>query len=190
MRKKDDKKKEALFEATIKLVNQIGFASISISRIANLANVSPATIYVFFKNKEDLLISTYVEIKLKLCEALIEDFDDKLPIRDIIKNVWFRLYKFISNNMKYYAFLEQFANSPYISLVEIRTMEKEFSPIITIFEKGIEQKIIKNVDHSFLIAFMFNSISCIVKSHFYHGFELNKEDLEIAFNMAWDAIRL
>ena len=50
MRTKDDQKKEALFKATIKLVNEIGFASSSVSKIAKEANVSPSTIYVFFKN--------------------------------------------------------------------------------------------------------------------------------------------
>ena len=83
MRTKDDQKKEALFKATVKLVNEIGFASSSVSKIAKEANVSPSTIYVFFKNKDDLLVSTYVEIKRNMADALLADFDDKLPIRDI-----------------------------------------------------------------------------------------------------------
>ena len=37
MRTKDDEKKEALFEATVKLVNEIGFASSSVSKIAGEA---------------------------------------------------------------------------------------------------------------------------------------------------------
>ena len=71
MRVKDEIKQEALFEATIKVVNQIGFASSSVSKIAKEAGVSPATIYIYHKNKEDLLISSYVEIKKKLGQALL-----------------------------------------------------------------------------------------------------------------------
>ncbi len=54
MRTKDDFKQEALFQATIKLVNDIGFVSSSVAKIAKEADVSPATIYVYHKNKEDL----------------------------------------------------------------------------------------------------------------------------------------
>jgi len=42
VRAKDEIKQEALFEATIKVVNQIGFASSSVSKIAREAGISPA----------------------------------------------------------------------------------------------------------------------------------------------------
>lgn len=62
MRNKDELKQEAIIQATIKLVNKIGFVSSSVAKISKEANVSPATIYIYYKNKEDLLVSTYVEI--------------------------------------------------------------------------------------------------------------------------------
>ena len=143
MRTKDDKKKEALFKATVKLVNEIGFASSSVSRIAKEAKVSPSTIYVYFKNKEDLLVSTYIEIKRNLSAALLSDFDDRLPIRDIVKTAWFGVFKYVSENLDDYEYLEQFANSPYIALIDRETLEKEYIPIVNILRKGTEQKIIK-----------------------------------------------
>ena len=190
MRTKDDQKKEALFKATVKLVNEIGFASSSVSKIAKEANVSPSTIYVFFKNKEDLLVSTYVEIKHNLSAALLDGFDDKLPIRDIIKGVWFKIFKYISNNLEDYDYLEQFANSPYSSLVDRETLEKEYMPLINVLQKGIEQKIIKNVDMNILAAFMFNPISRLANPRLCRGLEMDDENLEMAFTIAWDAIRL
>ena len=61
MRMKDDEKKEALFEATVKLVNEIGFVSSSVSRIAKEAKVADGTIYLYFNNKFDILISVFEE---------------------------------------------------------------------------------------------------------------------------------
>ncbi|MCK4754383.1 MAG: helix-turn-helix transcriptional regulator, partial [Calditrichia bacterium] len=66
MRVKDEFKQDALFNATVKLVNEIGFVAASVSKIAKEANVSPATIYIYYKNKDDLLVSTYIEIKKKI----------------------------------------------------------------------------------------------------------------------------
>ena len=85
MRYRDEAKQNAVIEATVKLVNQIGFAATSTAKIAKEANVSSATIYIYYKNKEDLLVSTYVDIKKKMGEAFLKDFDDSLPIRDILK---------------------------------------------------------------------------------------------------------
>lgn len=190
MRTQDVKKKEALFKATVKLFNEIGFASSSVSKITKEANVSPSKIYVFFQNKEDLLVSTYMEIKRSLSAALLEDFDDTLPIRDIIKGAWFSVFNFLSGNLDDYEYVEQFANSPYSSPVDRETLEKEYLPFINVLQKGIEQKIIKNVDTNILSAFLFNPISRLANPRLCHGLDMNAENLEFAFTMAWDAIRL
>lgn len=190
MRTKDDQKREALFEATVKLVNEIGFASSSVSKIAKEANVSPSTIYVFFKNKEDLLVSTYMELKRRMSAALLDDFDDSLPIRDIMKGVWLSTFSYISSNPDCYDYLEQFANSPYSSLVDRAAVERHFVPILDVLESGVQQKIIKDVDRHFHAAFMFAPISHLANSRLCHGLEMSAEGLETAFTMAWDAIKL
>ena len=51
MRHKDDSKREAISNAAIELITTIGFANTSMSKIAKAANVSPATIYVYFEKK-------------------------------------------------------------------------------------------------------------------------------------------
>ena len=179
MRTKDDLKEAALFEATVKLVNEIGFASSSVSKIAKEAGVSPATIYVYYKNKEDLLVSTYIDIKLDLSRFLLRNFSDQLPIRDILRNVWFNMFEYISNNLEYFKFVEQFSNSPYSSLVNKQEVEQYFEPIAKVLQTGIEQKII--IYHP--IAFLANPSLCT-------DFELNEDNIETAFTLAWDAIKL
>ncbi|MBW2676833.1 MAG: TetR/AcrR family transcriptional regulator [Deltaproteobacteria bacterium] len=190
MRTKDDEKKEALFEATVKLVNEIGFASSSVSKIAREANVSPATLYVYYKNKEDLLVSTYINIKLKMSAAILENFDPTLPIRDILRNVWFRMFDHISNNLKYHKFVEQFSNSPYSALVDKEAVEKYFDPLISVLQSGIEQKIIKDVNFDILAAFMWYPIAVLANSRLCKNFELNEDNIETSFTLAWDAIKL
>jgi len=190
MRTKDDEKEAALFEATVKLVNEIGFASSSVSKIAREAGVSPATIYVYYKNKEDLLVSTYIEIKLNLSKALLGDFNDRLPIRDILRNVWFNMFEYISNHLEYYKFVEQFSNSPYSSLVDRQEVEQYFVPLVKVLQTGIEQKIIKNVNFDILTAFMYHPITVLANPGLCQDFELTEENIETAFTLAWDAIKL
>jgi AcrR family transcriptional regulator len=190
MRIKDKHKKESLVEATISLVNEIGFVSSSVSKIAKKANVSPATIYIYYKNKEDLLVSTYLDIKIKLGEAAVRNFDETLPIRDILKNVWINLFDFISKNNNYFQFTEQFANSPYAELVNKEEVEKVFEPIYNIIKKGIEQKIIKDVNYDILAAFIFYPIITLANSRLCTQIKLNESTVEKSFGLAWDAIKL
>ncbi len=190
MRIRDNEKQDALFRATVKLVNEIGFAASSVSKIAKEAGVSPATLYVYYKNKEDLLISTYMDIKRNLSHAMLDRFDATRPIRDIFRTVWFSMFEYISRHPDYFQFTEQFAHSPYGLNVEKEEIEKYFEPLIQVLQRGIDEKIIKDVDFDILTAFMFYPIMILANASICTHFELNRDNIDTAFNMAWDAIKL
>lgn len=190
MRIKDLHKQEAIIEATVDLVNEIGFVSSSVSKIAKRAGVSPATIYIYYKNKEDLLVSTYIEIKTKLGDAAIKNIDENKPIRDILKKVWIDMFDFISINKKFFRFTEQFSHSPFSELVKKEEVEKVFEPIYKIVTKGIEQKIIKNVNYDILSAFMFYPIITLANPRICEHIELDNNTIDTSFKLAWDAIKL
>lgn len=190
MRTKDEEKREAIFRAAVKLVNDIGFVSGSVSKIAREANVSPATLYIYYKNKEDLLVSTYVRIKRLMGDILLSDFDETAPIRDTLQRIWFNLFTFTRKNPEYFHFTEQFANSPYSDLVRAEEVEKYFEPLFQTIKRGIEQKIIKNVPRDVLIAFYFRPAVALSNTRLSQDFDVTDRNIETAFNLAWDAIRL
>ena len=190
MRVKDDIKQKALFTATVKLVNETGFASSSVAKIAREAGISPATVYIYYKNKEDLLVSTFIDIKKDLIKALLVDFDDSLPIRDIIKEIWFKMFEYTHQNRANFQFTEQFSNSPYASLVDQRELDEMFMPVVQVVQRGIEQKIIKNVDFYILSAFIYYPIYTLANSRLPHNYQMSAENIDVAFTLAWDAIKL
>lgn len=190
MRIKDLNKQEAIIDATILLVNEIGFVSSSVSKIAKKAGVSPATIYIYYENKEDLLVSTYVDIKKKMSKALLKNLDSSKPIRDLLQIFWKNGFQFVQENRSLYQYSEQFANSPYSDLVNRSEMEKHFEPFMAILQKGIEQKVIKNVPFDILATFLFYPIMIMSNQKMCRALELNEETIETGFSLAWDAIKL
>lgn len=190
MRIKDEYKQDAIIQATVKLVNEIGFVSSSVAKIAQEANVSPATLYIYYKNKEDLLVSTYVEIKQKLSVALLKNFDETKPFRDIFKRFWLNGFEYVSKNREYYKYTEQFSNSPYSELVDHVTVEKHFEPMLKVLQKGIDQKVIKNVPHEMLAAFIFYPMMILSNPKLCKTLELSNDNADQAFILAWDAIKL
>lgn len=190
MRTRDDKKYEALILATVKVVNEIGFAASSVSKIAKEAGVSPATLYVYFKNKEDLLLSTYLEIKQGMGIAMFQGFDEKQPIHDIFYNIWHHAFRYVSANIDEFRYAEQFSNSPLAKDVDQLKIQESFAPLLTVFQTGIEQKILKDVDIEVLAAFMFLPIKVLANPNHCKSFKATDKNIGQAFRMAWDAIKL
>lgn len=190
MRIKDEQKQEAIIQATIKLVNQMGFAATSVAKIAKEANVSPATLYIYYKNKEDLLLSTYTDIKMFLGKSITENVNFEQPIRDILLEIWRKTFKFIKENPEIIQYKEQFANSPYEELVDHRNMEKAFAPVLEVVRKGIEQKIIKNVEFDILATYIFYPAFILTNPKHCKNVEMSETNIDIAFNLSWDAIKL
>ena len=71
MRRKDDEKEKSIKEAVIKLILQEGFHGTSISKIAKMAGVSPATVYIYFENKEIMLQDIYREYSEEIFNYLL-----------------------------------------------------------------------------------------------------------------------
>ncbi len=190
MRVKDDKKQEALFLATIKLVNEIGFAASSVSKIAKEAGVSPATLYVYFKNKEDLIVSTYLEIKRDMSATTLIGLSDSIPVHDALRLVWRNMFAYVAANSEEFQFSEQFSNSPYSQLVDQQEVQKYFEPMVRVIQRGIDHKIIKDVHFDILVAFLFYPIRILANPSHCNTVVLNDENIDTAYRLAWDAIRL
>lgn len=189
MRVKDDFKQQAIIDATISLVNEIGFDSASVAKIAKKAKVSPATIYIYYKNKEDLIVSAYGEVKRKVSLYILRDFNPSLPIRDIFERVWENLFLYVLENTSEFQFKEQFAHSPYIDLVDNDDSDMTFEPLMKVIKRGIAEKIIKNVDHEILNVFIFCPIMILANPRLFKKFHLTDKSLKTAYEMAWDAIK-
>lgn len=91
--KRDKPKYKQIIDAAIVVIAENGYHQAQVSKIAKQANVADGTIYLYFKNKEDILISVFIE-KMGL-------FVDNL--KDIIKNETSsseKLLKMIDNHFR------------------------------------------------------------------------------------------
>lgn len=70
MRLKEGNKEKDIIEASIKVFAENGYHKAKISKIAEVANVAIGSVYVYYKNKEDLLYRIFEN----LWERLFTDF--------------------------------------------------------------------------------------------------------------------
>jgi AcrR family transcriptional regulator len=189
MRHKDDNKNEAIFQATIELLNEVGFSDISMSKIAKRANVSSSTIYVYFENKEDMLRKLYLNVKEKMSLRMAHNLDESTPVRAAYELVMRNLLDFALNNKDYFLFLEQFSTSPLIDKLCLEDTVWMFKPLYAFIERGQKQNLLKKVDTSTLLMFCYFPITQLAKAHFKKESEFNQENLENIIQMSWDAIK-
>ncbi|GEO26017.1 TetR family transcriptional regulator [Alicyclobacillus acidoterrestris] len=190
MRQKDENKREAIFTATLQLLNEIGFADISMSKIARHANVSSSTIYVYFESKEDMFRKLYLNVKEKMSRGMGANLTLSMPVVDAHEQMIRNLVDFVVSNKDYFLFLEQFSSSPMIVRLGLGEEAKQmFHPIYELIERGKREKQLKPIDNSLLLSFIYYPVMSFARSHFYDGTKANDENLNMVIRMSWDAIK-
>lgn len=189
MKNKDENKYESIFNATIQLINEIGLAETSMSKIAKKANVSASTIYVYFENKEDLLNKLYLNVKKKMNAAVFNQSDDFLSLKEAFEDALQKFADFTLMNKDYFLFIEQFHNSPILNKISYDEIVEVTKPIFNFFEKGKNQQIFKQVNTNLLVVFTFQPVVQVLKDHFNGTSVLNQETLNNIIQMSWDAVK-
>jgi AcrR family transcriptional regulator len=189
MRIKDENKEEAIFEATIRLINEIGFANISMSKIAKVAGVSNSTLYVYFNNKEDMFKKVYLGVKKQMLSACKKNISIDEPVRQTIGKICANLLKFAKDHVEYFLFIEQSANSPLIASMPHDEIDSLLSGLLSVFEKGIQEGILKKASPVLLLGFCYYPITQLYKEQCLPGSSLGDMDFELVLQMCWDAIK-
>ena len=188
VRKKDDNKQQAICDAAIELITANGFADNSMSKIAKAANVSPATIYVYFENKEQLLNKIYLFVKQEMSAKLLQGVKPDLSVAEAFKIIWNNFYQYATTNPIRFAFTEQFANSPMVDGICKDESMNYFKPLLDLFMRGKAEQIFKDISLEIFIAFTFSPLTGLIKEHFSGEIVLDEKALETTFEIAWDAV--
>ena len=189
MRYKDDNKNENIFNSAIELVNEIGFAETSMSKIAKKANISPSTIYVYFENKEDMINKLYITVKQKMSQMILRDIKESTPIKAGLEVILKNCITFVVECKEYFLFIEQFENSPLIQKISRKEGVNQFKPMYDLFERGKKEKLLKQVPTNLLVISSYAPIMQIAKDYFNGEAELNDEAIKAIIDMSWDSIR-
>jgi AcrR family transcriptional regulator len=191
MRNKDENKNEAIFRATIQLLNEVGFAEISMSKIAKGANVSPSTIYVYFENKEDMIKKLYLNVKEKLSIAMLHGIDrESSPTKIVFELIMKNLMEYILKNQEDFLFLEQFSNSPLIGRLCSEETMWFFKPHNEIVEKGKKANILKQGASEVLMNYCYFPVTQLAKKYIKENKEFDKNEFDQIVRMSWDAIKV
>mgnify|MGYP003645494495 FL=1 len=183
-------KKKALVKATIQLVNNNGFHATPMSKIAKMANVSPATIYLYFENKQDLLNQTYIEVKAVYTEYAFETYKETMSVEAGFELIWKRIANFKLHECENAMFLAQCDNTPIIDETSRQEGIKHLQPLLDLWTRGKKEGIIKPISEYLLYAYAINPLSFLMMTQNRGAFTLDKSHIDQAYKAAWDSIKI
>ncbi len=155
-------KRNALIKATIELVNNNGFHATPMSKIAKMAKVSPATIYLYFENKQDLVNRTYIEVKEKYTKYAFETYSEEISVEKGFELIWKRIADFKLKDCENAMFLAQCDNTPMIDEQSRQEGIKHLQPLLDLWERGKKDGIIKPISDYLLYAYSINPLSFLM----------------------------
>lgn len=106
---------ERIIGAAVKVFAETGFHGSQVSKIAREAGVADGTIYLYFKSKEDILVSLFRERLGELIGKLKESVADSATAADAIRKIC----------ELHYTELEKNPNLAYVTQIELRQSSLE-----------------------------------------------------------------
>jgi len=189
MKLKDETKRISIVAETIDIVFDKGFAGVKMAELARKVGVSPSTLYVYYKNKEDLIVSIATEIIKNVSQSSNKEVKDGLPYKLKLRSVWFYWLDFGINHSKEMSFLHQVKQSPYYKLIPSEIKDAKAQMANSLLDLGKKEGLIKNVDNEILSAVIGSMMSETIKLILSNKLKLDKKDNDLMFSLMWDAIK-
>lgn len=142
MAKKTGEKYRAIIEAAVKIIAENGYHNSQVSKIAREAGVADGTIYLYFQNKEDVLISLF---RIKMGEFT------NLARKELqeLENPFDRLAQLV---LLHFARLDEDRNLASVLQIQLRqsdqTIRKGIAGIIKEYYNLIEELVIDGLNKS------------------------------------------
>ncbi|MHA1993587.1 MAG: TetR/AcrR family transcriptional regulator [Candidatus Hodarchaeales archaeon] len=187
MRPKDQTKYHAIINSSLELVKDLGFTGISISKIAKQANISPATIYIHFKNKEDLFTKLYTKIRTEMSNGALQGIHEKMDMEQIFKSIWINSFSYNLNHPDYLIYREKFEKTPMMENIKQEDFEL-YIYVENLFQRGIKERIFKDLPIPLLISFAFVPIITLLNFHFEGVINMDENYITEACEIAWNAL--
>lgn len=183
-------KREAILRATMQLITEHGFHATPMSMVAKQAGVAAGTIYHYFSSKEELIMQLYAELKQKMGNAMLQGDEGSGNIRDRFFRFYQNLFVYFTQNPEEFIFLEQYANSPYITQTAQEENQQFYQPVVDFLVQGMELGVLRRMEKELVTALVYGHVVSVAKLHLSGRLEINENRLQQAIQSCWDGVKI
>lgn len=113
MRVRDEAKVQMVKEKVMEMVVSDGLEGFSVNKLAKACKISVATVYIYYKDKDDLITQVALEEARRMTGITLGNFDPSMPFREGLRQQWANRAKYALENPVEITFFEQLRTSTY-----------------------------------------------------------------------------
>ncbi len=176
------------------MIVEEGFDGLSMHKLAKAVGISVSTIYIYFKNREDLLNQLYAEVSAVFATETLRNFDPEMDFEAGLWLQWKNRLKYVARHPMHFHFSEQFRNSPLIHQQIVK--EEVFRNAMRRFVKNaVKKKQLADLPVEVFWALAYGPFYVLVKFHLDNSnmsgkpFSLSEQKLKQAFERVIKALK-
>jgi TetR/AcrR family transcriptional repressor of multidrug resistance operon len=142
MRVRDVDKEKLVIETAIDQIVRDGFQGFSMNKLAKACSISVGTLYIYYKDKDDLIQKIGAIIALKFFTSTVKDFAPEMSFEEGLWRQWENRANFTMKYPKEVAFFEIIKHSPHSEAILDSIKEfADFRKIMSEFiDNGLRKK--------------------------------------------------
>lgn len=176
---------DEIHKAALKVINEQGLSGAPVSRIAREAGVAAGTMYVYYKSKDELLISLYKSILEGLNTSLEDAVEGDLAERPQFYKLWLAAFKYYLKNPEGFLFVRQFSVSPKGVQAAKEKMMKGYEPMVKVIEAGQKKGLLKKMSLPVCVAIVSRIIEATIDIQLSGSFQLSGDLLQDLLDSTW-----
>lgn len=162
MRHRDDQKISRTFEAALQIIGQKGLAGLKMQQLAKQAGMATGTLYVYFKDKNDLLNQMYVHYVKQMQRNIWGELRIDAPFEEKFRQRWYNYLRYVQQFPAEIVFLEQYHRSPFASQDDIAQQGNVLQPLVEIILEGQKAGTLIHLPVNLVLSFICGSVQEMV----------------------------
>jgi len=194
MRTRNIDKEKLVKQKAIELIVKEGLEGFSMNKLAKVCKISVNTLYIYYKDRDDLIIKIACEEGKLLSDTMTSEFDSEAGFEDGLRSQWKSRYKFLINKPLLNSFFDQLQSSTYQQQISEAT--NEYKDKVTRFvQNAINRGEINDLPLEVYWAIAFSPLYTLINFH-HKGkgpagkpFKMNDELLWKTFDLVVKALK-
>lgn len=173
MRPRDENKELLIRQKAMEIIVKHGLDGFSISKLAKAASVSPATIYIYYKDKDDLITKLCLEVAWQMINCSLKDFSPEMDFDIGLRIQWENRMQYFINFPTEMEFIEIMRYTNYYEEVS-RALTTNFGSVLGPFmENSIQKKQLISLPFEVYWSVAFAPLYQLIKYHYQGSSHVN-----------------
>jgi TetR/AcrR family transcriptional repressor of multidrug resistance operon len=173
MRPKNLEKEAAIRTTALRIIAAEGLENLTMQKLAKEAQISPRTIYIKYKDKDDLLIKLFIDEVLGVYErAVLENFSESMELEAGVRRVWLNAFHFFIRHKPAFVLMQYGKSSPLLNKAFKERDIREgqfFTPIHRFLAQQVSAGVIRDFPFEVHRALLFAPLLDLVNEYFEHA---------------------